>query len=109
LDQLKELMASYLEATVFDIPPYLYRARIQSDSTPYSLDGMGKPPQELSTHGRANPAGIPYLYLASDSKTAISEVRPLKGDLVCVATLKIPSGLRIVNLCNPKKTVSPLF
>ena len=38
-----------------------------------------KPLSDCATEGRANPAGIPILYLASSEQTAISEVRPWIG------------------------------
>ncbi|MDX6306768.1 MAG: hypothetical protein QOI77_3737 [Blastocatellia bacterium] len=46
---------------------------------PYSKQEMGPPPARLAQGGRLNPGGIPYLYLASDIKTAIAEVRPWIG------------------------------
>ena len=41
-----------------------YRARLQSMTEPFLRDEMGAPPKHLASQGRANPAGIPYLYLA---------------------------------------------
>lgn len=92
-----------------DIPKTWYRARIQPAQDPFPLHEMGSPPKHLASHGRANPAGIPYLYLASKSITAISEVRPHTGDWVSVARFSIPDGLKIVDLRHPRQTVSPFI
>lgn len=55
----------------------------------------------LATHardGRASPAGIPVLYLASSEKTAISEVRPWVGAKVSIAQCKVKRDLRALDL-----------
>ncbi len=57
-----------------------------------------KPIPEKATEGRANPAGIAFLYLASTVETAISEVRPWIGSDVSVAQARILRDMRIVNL-----------
>jgi hypothetical protein len=44
-----------------------------------------------------NPRGIAYLYLATDRRTAVSEVRPWKGALVSVASFEIRRNLRLVD------------
>jgi hypothetical protein len=64
-------------------------------------------PEEVTDYGRANPFGIPYLYAASDLKTALSEVRPHVGEPVCVATFKITADLKLADLRDPRKTISP--
>ncbi|WP_211222764.1 RES family NAD+ phosphorylase [Paludibacterium yongneupense] len=46
-----------------------------TEDAPYPIDKMGAPPKQLATHGRANPTGIPYLYLGSHPATAIAEIR----------------------------------
>ena len=66
------------------------------------------PPSDMASHGRANPPGIPYLYIGSTVETSISEIRPHTGEIVNVAEFKIdPRQLRIVDLREPKKTISP--
>lgn len=57
-----------------------------------------KPLANKATEGRANPAGIPVLYLASQELTAISEVRPWIGSEISVAQFKIQRELRVLNL-----------
>ena len=85
----------------------VFRARVTEEDDPYCLEDMGKPPENETAHGRANPFGIPYLYVASDSRTAISEVRPNVGEFVCVATFKVVRDLRLVDLRDPRKAISP--
>jgi RES domain-containing protein len=50
-----------------------------------------------ATEGRANPKGIPYLYAATDKKTAMSEMRSWVGDYLSVAEIKISSELMLVD------------
>lgn len=54
-----------------------------------------KPKPHHAREGRLNPAGISYLYAATDSETAVSEVRPWHSALVSVAQM------RVVQLLNP--------
>lgn len=84
-----------------------YRARLQNSDVLFRLEEMGAPPQRSATHGRASPAGIPYLYLASDAKTAVSETRPHTGEKACVAEFTIPAGLKLLDLRFPRTLVSP--
>ncbi|MCB2156810.1 RES domain-containing protein [bacterium] len=85
-----------------------FRARLQAGTAAYSESEMGAPPEDTASHGRANPAGIPYLYLASEPETALSEIRPHVGDLATVANVALRKRLKIVDLRHPRKTVSPL-
>ncbi len=80
----------------------IYRARISHDGNRKSCAEMGKPPADQSINGRANPIGIPYLYVASDIDTAISEVRPSIGDRVTVGKFRVVKDLRIVDLREPR-------
>ncbi|MFA6366315.1 MAG: RES family NAD+ phosphorylase [Candidatus Hydrogenedentales bacterium] len=105
-----EEIANWLEHLAADsktIPDQLYRARIKENDTYYPLSDMGSPPAKKALPGRANPAGIPYLYLASDPKTAISELRPHTGDIACVAKFLTDPKLHFIDLRNPRKKVSP--
>ena len=83
-----------------------YRARV-GDKNGYKIEDMGPPPPEKSTAGRANPAGIPYLYLANDPATALAEVRPMPGSYVTVAKFRKISGV-FADLRAPKASISPL-
>ncbi len=84
-----------------------YRARINITSKPFSIRSMGKPPKNIVSSGRANPVGIPYLYLASSIKTAISEIRGHKGEVVTVAEYEMKNNLELADLRDPKATISP--
>lgn len=57
-----------------------------------------KPRRNQATEGRANPAGIPVLYLGTTEQTAISEVRPWVGASVSVARFKLLRALRAIDL-----------
>ena len=104
-DRLRQLL-DHLKAA--DLPRTWYRARIRSGDETYAIDKMGAPPKRLASHGRANPAGIPYLYLGSKPETAAAEIRPHTGDVACVADFTIPE-IRAVDLRNPRKLVSPFI
>lgn len=88
------------------LPRTWYRARILADDETYTIDKMGAPPNRRASHGRANPAGIPYLYLGSKPETAAAEIRPHTGEVACVADFTIPE-LKAVDLRNPRKLISP--
>jgi hypothetical protein len=62
----------------------------------YGPDRM-TPLPERATEGRANPKGIPCLYLATDCDTAIGEVRPWIASYVSVGLFKARRKLRLVN------------
>jgi hypothetical protein len=84
-----------------------YRARINNSNKAFPLSQMKKPPKNVSTNGRANPIGIPYLYVASTIETAISEVRGHKGETLTIAEFQLNKALELVDLRDPKNTVSP--
>lgn len=106
LDRLEALL-SPLTLDADELPTSWYRARIRHADIPYTVDQMGAPPNRVASHGRANPAGIPYLYLGSDKDTAISEIRPHTGEIACVADFTTPATLKLVDLRTPRKMVSP--
>lgn len=56
-----------------------------------------KPLQGRAMEGRANPKGIPVLYLSTHKKTAMSEVRPWLGSLVSCAHFRTIRDLKIVD------------
>lgn len=107
-ERIRKLLP-YLRLEVGIVATAWYRARIQPGDVPFSLDEMGPPPEHLATHGRANPVGIPYLYLASDRETAVSEVRPHTGELASVAEFNLVQKLEIVDLRWPRRTISPFL
>jgi hypothetical protein len=56
-----------------------------------------KPLRDRAREGRANPKGIPYLYLATHQDTAMAEVRPWVGSYVSVAQFVLKRDVRIVD------------
>ena len=91
----------------------LYRAQLGCDYNPYYQDDVHvcdeeapftanrmKPLPDRASEGRANPKGIPHLYLADQKETAMSEVRPWVGSKVTLAIFKIIRDLRVVNFSN---------
>lgn len=107
-DRFEEL----LSRLIFDqeeVPQVWHRARIQQADDSYEISDMGAPPKRIASHGRANPAGIPYLYLGSTHNTAISEIRPHPGEVACVAEFIVNQNLKIVDLREPRKLVSPFL
>jgi len=59
-----------------------------------------KPLKNRAKEGRANPKGIPYLYLATDTTTAISEVRAWQGSLVSTAKFIVNKDVNIIDCSN---------
>lgn len=77
----------------------LYRARVLPDKVSYyKKDDLGCPPPEKVSNGRANPIGIPYLYLCDNKGTTFYEVRARYKDRVTVGDFKIKRELKIVPL-----------
>jgi hypothetical protein len=72
----------------------LYRARLhfeeREDSFP--IEEMKCPPIEKASSGRANPLGIPYLYLSTDAKTTLFETRATYLDDLSIASFKSVDG-----------------
>lgn len=81
----------------------LYRARKTIEKIRIQPKHMGMPPAILSTHGRANPVGIPYLYLASDEETGIQEVRPNRSEYITVGKFRVREELFLFDLSNQKE------
>lgn len=73
----------------------------------FSLEQLGAPPAHLAAHGRLNPRGIPYLYLASDELTAISETRPWKHAELTIAEFRFTRPLRVANFTSQQQFVQP--
>lgn len=90
----------------------LYRARIytvRDRKEKFSLEEMGAPPPEKTPAARANRAGHPVLYMASDMQTALAEVRAWKGAPVSVAKMKLSREYRILDLTEKYSIDSPFF
>lgn len=88
-----------IEASIDNKNVY-FRSRLGVDEKgrAISKDKMGAPDPRIAKRGRANPAGISYLYVAEQEKTAVAEVRPFVGAQVSVASVKPIKKLRIIDL-----------
>ncbi len=67
-----------------------------------------KPQTDRATDGRANPRGIPSLYLATTREAAMSEVRPWIGSLVSAGQFRTNRPLTMVD-CARRYDQQPLF
>lgn len=67
-----------------------YRARVHYKKTDsFGIGEMGAPERDECTSGRANPEGIPFLYLSEEAKTTFYETRVIKHDVVTVGEFMI--------------------
>ena len=118
-DELKVILDKYSEVATFYMPENerLYRARVgfkdkKRDTSrgfeaeihygPYSGVDIGAPPPHLALGGRANRAGVSFLYCATDKYTAISEIRPHPGDQVSLGAFLINREIKIFDLSDSK-------
>lgn len=74
--------------TVIEKKDILYRARLHSnaDTEAFTEDNMFCPPKHIASGGRANPSGIPYLYLSDNEETILYEIRASYLDEITVAS-----------------------
>ncbi|MDO7836307.1 RES family NAD+ phosphorylase [Sphingobium sp. HBC34] len=70
---------------------------IGEDTWGYGAQRM-KPLADRAREGRANPTGIPVLYVGSTIETAVSEVRPWVGAELSVAWCRLLRPLRTLDL-----------
>lgn len=75
------------------------RARINDDEKHLfaTKSELGMPPPEKTPAGRANPYGIPYLYLGDGNLTVLYESRALAKDILSVASFEITEDLDVVD------------
>jgi len=76
----------------------LFRARLHhsGDQEAFKSDNMGCPSQNKSTSGRANPQGIPYLYLCKDIETTLYETRATYLDEISIGTFVVKSDIEVI-------------
>src|SRR3546814_20852500 len=71
----------------------VFRARMKERGDAWSpcAKELGAPPFDKARAGRMNPAGIPYLYVAFDTKTALREIgeSTAKTEATFMATFKL--------------------
>ncbi|MFC4233890.1 RES family NAD+ phosphorylase [Thalassospira xianhensis] len=86
----------------------------ETEDDPYEIE-CAFPPERMkplrgkATEGRANPRGIPYLYLATTKETAMSEVRPWIGAEISVAHFVTARELQIVDCSRGHDALIPIF
>jgi len=73
----------------------LYRARLHknADEEAFSKKDMYSPKMEFSSAGRANPNGIPYLYLSDREDTVLYEIRASILDEASIASFRLKEEL----------------
>lgn len=67
------------------------------DQVPFCAERM-KPRKNAAHEGRVNPKGIPCLYLATDQRTAMSEVRPWIGAAISLGEFHAARELKLVDM-----------
>ena len=110
--------SAFVEKYIYPLASEKYRSTIHQEATPlyrarlispedyrhmkfdeqihgFDRDYSGAPPAECSVSGRANPAGVSYLYLASSPETACSEVCPFPTQLISVAEFKLKRDISV--------------
>lgn len=96
---LKDFSKTYAKDEVF------YRARV-SDKSGFDIKNMGKPTIDKTTPGRANPKGIPYLYVTTEIETAIYESRSSYLDYITIGEFELAEPMEVVSL-RAISTISP--
>ncbi len=88
----------------------LYRARIHpsAEMDAYPPEQMSAPPREVVGNGRANPIGIPFLYLSADEETPLYEVRATLLDDVSIGEFRLKEGVDEIKIVDFIVT-NPLF
>ena len=87
-----------------------WRARIHKDRNRkdrFALSEMGAPGPKVAKARRANRFKESVLYLATDYKTALAEVRSWRGMAVAVAKVQLKKDIRILDLINLHYPQSP--
>lgn len=67
---------------------------------------MGCPPSENTAGGRANPVGIPYLYLSEEPVTCYQEIRPSNSATLYLSEVQATCDLTLVDLTAPKQKMA---
>jgi len=112
IDYLEELGWDSFFNTQFELKPTddLFRARVhhQSGLMAFSKDEMMCPKPQLVSGGRANPLGIPYLYLSDNPETVLYEVRASYLDELSVARFQLKEELNSIKIVDFTED-TPLF
>lgn len=100
LNEIRDFGWDRLFSTVATWSPAnkLYRARIHhtEGSDKYSIEKMGQPEREKVSDGRANPVGIPYLYLSKSVKTTLYETRASFLDELSIGEFEVKNSSKLI-------------
>lgn len=112
IEYLKELGWDGFFNTQYELYPSdeLFRARVhhKSDMSAYKAKDMMSPPSDLAGGGRANPLGIPYLYLSDNPETVLYEVRASYLDELSIGLFQLKEELKSVKIVDFTEE-TPLF
>lgn len=88
----------------------LFRARVhhQKNLPAYTPDKMMCPNPDIAGGGRANPLGIPYLYLSDNPETVLYEVRASYLDELSIATFRLKNDKGTIKIVDFTEN-TPLF
>jgi RES domain-containing protein len=97
---LGERLQPYIRLLAKGTLVYRVRTRGKKESWKPEADELGAPPPEKARAGRMNPAGIPYLYTAFDTETALRETRVAwaAAEAVFMATFELTESLLVIDL-----------
>lgn len=101
-EEFLETVVATAKATTIPAGGQLWRAQLggeEDDSCqprPYSIERM-TPAAEFVGDGRANPKRIPCLYVATQWKIALAEMRPWLESWISLAVLRPVRELKVVN------------
>lgn len=95
---LRDALLGSVESITAGTP--LYRARVISGEAIPQISEMGAPPASKASPGRANPVGIPYLYLSYEERTCIYETRVANHTRVALGTFVTGRDLKVLNLAD---------
>lgn len=94
LDELQSNLERF--AKTYPAGTEFYRARISDE--PLKADMLGKPPKHKTTPGRANPVGIPYLYISDQEETTLYETRVSLHESISVGKFVLRAPLQVISL-----------
>lgn len=107
-----EILASILKETEVVIPVgnRFYRARISNErgEKGYTRNEMWAPPDDVASSGRCNSKGQSCLYLCSNKKTTVKEIRAHAFDFVTIATFCLNRAVKVLDLSSILHT-SPFY
>jgi RES domain-containing protein len=80
--------------------------RVRRGNHGLTAQEAGPPPNAKATSGRMNPAGIPYLYLAFDQRTALAEARAVIAEDVTLSRWQSSRELQVLDLTHLPQCMS---